>query len=79
MLSHACPSSVLANGEWHSRERLVQSVDVIRKIGRTPAVPAEIHVVRDYIGCGSERYAIDPASLAVKSKIRKWYSVPSPV
>jgi hypothetical protein len=61
MLSHACPSSVLANGEWHSRERLVQSVDVIRKIGRTPAVPAEIHVVPDYIGCGSERYAIDPA------------------
>src|SRR6516162_4991759 len=60
--SHACPSSVLADGQRPSGERrLVQPVDESRKIGRTKTVPAEIYVVPDYIGRASERHAIDPA------------------
>src|SRR6516225_1031181 len=58
--SHACPSSVLADGQRPSGERrLVQPVDESRKIGRTKNVPAEIDVVPDYIGRTSKRLAID--------------------
>src|SRR5262249_40339554 len=62
MLSHACPSTVLADAQWPALERLVQLVDVIRNIGQTASVPPEIYVVSDYIGPTSECHAIDSAA-----------------
>src|SRR5262249_53608349 len=62
MLSHACPSTVLADAQWPALERLVQLVDVIRNIGRTASVPPEIYVVSDYIGPTSKCHAIDSAA-----------------
>src|SRR5262249_50095480 len=61
MLYHAGPGSELADSQRPSREGLVQPVDVTWKIGGTPPVPPEVHVVSDDIGRTSQRVAIDSA------------------